>query len=78
MVTVLVATVHIVSNKWVQVLPVQYKMECSGSTSFVTSNLLLNIQSSIVNFPLYTVYLGEFVWKCWVVDTPLNCTDMEH
>ena len=60
-VTVQLFTVLIVSNKWVQVLPVQCKMESSVSTLVVTSNLLLNVLASIVNFPLYTIYLGEFV-----------------
>ena len=57
-VTVQLVTVLIVSNKWMQVLPVQCKMERSVSTLAVTSNLILNAQASFVNLPLYSIYLG--------------------
>ena len=60
-VAVQLVTVLIVWNKWVQVLPVQCKMEPSISTLVVTSNLTLNVQATIINFLLYTIYLGEFV-----------------
>ena len=60
-VTVQLFAVLIVSNKWVQVLPVKCKMECNVSTLVVTSNLILNVLASMINLPLYTIYLGEFV-----------------
>ena len=60
-VTVQFFTVLIVSNKWMQVPPVQCKMECSVSTLVVTSNLILIVLAIIVHFHLYTIYLGEFV-----------------
>ena len=60
-VTVLVDTVLIASNKWVQVLPVQCKMEHSVSTLVVTSNLILNVLASMFNFCFYAMDLGEFV-----------------
>ena len=61
-VQVVTVLIHVVWNKWVQVLPVQCKMECTVSSLVVTSNLILNVLASIFNFCFY--YIWTLVSLC--------------